>query len=73
MKTKSEGGDESIMLVNCTVSLFSGFITFRHSRKRKNGHLTLPASLYIFGAAGIKAIPKLLIALHLEVLIGVQS
>lgn len=70
MKERSGETNESIMLVNCTVTLFSGFITFCHSRKYKNGHLTLTASLYIFGAAGIKAIPELLIVLHLELSIG---
>lgn len=57
------------MLVNCTVAPFLGFITFRRSRKRKNGHPTLAASLYIFAAASFEATPELLIALHLELLI----
>lgn len=43
---------------------------FQEGAKKKNGHLILAASLYIFGAAGIRAMPKLLIVLHLELLIG---
>lgn len=31
----------------CTVTLLLGFITLYHSRKRKNGYLTLAASLYV--------------------------